>query len=289
MSPTSVDKGHEETSKHYQAGKEGSHNLAKGMEHPHKIPSFENVYDKRKWMLEHMAGAFRVFGRKGYSEGSAGHISIKDPVTPGTFWINPLNKHFSLMKASDLVHVDLECNVLEDGNQAAVNSAGFSIHAAIHKARPDVVSACHTHLIYGKAYLSFGRELEMLNQDVCIFYERHSVFSNFGGVAVDEREGEEIAESLGPQGLGVILQNHGLLTVGKTVDEAAFLFVLMEDSCHAQLLADSASAGGIKKQIINHDVATYTRKMTGDPESLYAEFQPDYELELELTDSAFLK
>ena len=186
------------------------------------------------------------------------------PVTPGTFWINPLNKHFSLIKASDLVHIDLECNVLEDGNQAAVNAAGFSIHAAIHKARPDIVSACHTHLIHGKTYLTFGKELEMINQDVCIFHERHSVFSNFGGVALDEREGEEIAEALGPDGLGVILQNHGLLTVGKTVDEAAFLFNLMEDSCHAQLLADAASAGGYKKQFINDEVATYTRHMTGD-------------------------
>mmetsp|Transcript_7917 Transcript_7917/g.9970 ORF Transcript_7917/g.9970 Transcript_7917/m.9970 type:complete len:290 (-) Transcript_7917:62-931(-) len=289
MSPTSIDKPLEVTGKHYAMGQEGSHNLAKGMEHPHKLPQFENPYDKRKWMLEHMAGAFRVFGRKGYSEGSAGHISLKDPVTPGTFWINPLNKHFSLIKASDLVHIDLECNVLEDGNQAAVNAAGFSIHAAIHKARPDIVSACHTHLIHGKTYLTFGKELEMINQDVCILYQRHSVFSNFGGVALDEREGEEIAEALGPDGLGVILQNHGLLTVGKTVDEAAFLFILMEDSCHAQLLADAASAGGYKKQIINDEVATYTRHMTGDPESLYAEFQPDFELELELTNSAFLK
>ena len=87
----------------------------------------------------------------------------------------------------------------------------------------------------------------------------------------------------------MMLQNHGLLTVGKTVDEAAFLFNLMEDSSHAQLLADAASAGGYKKQFINDEVATYTRHMTGDPESLYAEFQPDFELELELTNSAFLK
>ena len=277
------------TSKGYDTGSQGSHNIAKGLPHPHPIPQFTDMMEKRKWMLEHMACAFRVFGRKGYLVGSAGHISVKDPVTPGTFWINPLNKHFSLIKASDMVHVDDNCNILPDGNQAAVNAAGFSIHVAIHKARPDIAAACHTHLTYGKTFLTFGRELEMINQDVCIFYKRQVVFSNFGGVALDEREGGEIAEALGANGIAAILQNHGLLTTGSTVDEAAFLFTLLEDSCHAQLLADAAAASGIKKQIISDEVADYTCKMTGDPESLYAEFQPDFELEVELTNGAFLK
>lgn len=285
MTPAIIDT----TTKGYDAGTQGSHNLAKGLPHPHPVPQFTDMTKKRKWMLEHMAAAFRVFGRKGYLVGSAGHISIKDPVTPGTFWINPLNRHFSLLKASDMVHVDDQCNILPDGNQAAVNAAGFSIHVAIHRARPDVAAACHTHLTYGKAFLAFGRELEMINQDVCIFYKRQVVFSNFGGVAVDEREGEEIAEALGKTGIAALLQNHGLLTTGLTVDEAAFLFSLLEDSCKAQLVADAAAAAGYKKQVIPDDVADYTCKMTGDPESLYAEFQPDYELEEELTNGAFLK
>lgn len=285
MSPQAV----ATTSKNYQTGTQGSHNLAKGMEHPDKIPEFKDPYAKRQWMLQHMAGAFRIMGRKGYTEGSAGHISIKDPVTPGTFWINPLNKHFSLIKASDLVHIDMDCNVLPTGNQAAVNAAGFSIHAALHKARPDIAAACHMHSIYGKTYLTFGRELEMINQDVCMLYQRHCVYANFGGIALDSKEGEEIAEALGPNGVGAILQNHGLLTLGNTVDEAAYLFTLMENSCHAQLLADAACASGIKKQIIPADVAEYTYQMTGDSETLYGEFQPDFNYEIELTNGAFLK
>ncbi|KAG7194823.1 uncharacterized protein KQ657_004504 [Scheffersomyces spartinae] len=290
MSP-SKDLSHELTTKGYEVEAQGSHNLARGFPHPHPIPQFgksrSELLRKREWMKQHMAGAFRIFGRKGFSEGSAGHISIKDPVDPATFWINPLNRHFSLIKASDLVHIDKNGNVLSDGNQAAINAAGFSIHAAIHKARPDIISAAHTHSIYGKAYSAFGKELEMINQDVCIFYQRHLVFVNFGGVAIDEREGEEIATCLGPNGIGCILQNHGLLTVGSTVDEAAALFLLMESACHAQLLADAVQ--GKKKQIISHDVAEYTCQMTGDAESLYAEFQPDYEYEMEVTNGAFLK
>lgn len=275
-----------ETEKGYEVSTTGAHNIAKGLPHPHPLPLFTDPMAKRRWMLEHLAGAFRVFGRMGYSFGSAGHISIKDPVVPGTFWINPLNKHFSLIKVSDLVHVDDQCNVLPTGAQSAVNAAGFSIHVAIHKARPDIVSACHTHSVYGRAYSAFGKPLQMLNQDVTVFYNRHSVFANFGGVAIDEREGEEIAESIGSEGVAAILQNHGLITVGKTVDEAAALFITMEQCCQAQLLADASAKDHV---LIPDDVAEYTRDMTGDPESLYAEFQPDYEYQLALDKGDFLK
>lgn len=277
------------TGKGYEAGTAGSNNLAMGMEHPNKLPTFEDPLLKRRWMLEHLAGAFRIFGRMGYSFGSAGHISIKDPVEPGTFWINPLNRHFSLIRVSDLVHVDMDCNILDDGNKAAVNAAGFSIHAAIHKARPDIASACHAHSVYGRAYSAFGKPLDMINQDVCIFHNRHSVFTNFGGIAFDAREGEEIAESIGEKGVACILQNHGLITVGGTVDEAAILFVYLEQCCQAQLLADAVTDPKKRPQIIAPETANYTLESSGDAESLYAEFQPDYEYELELTGGAFLK
>lgn len=63
-------------------------NATGGYEYP-GIPTFSDRYKKRQWQLEHMAGAFRVFARKGYTEGTAGHISVRDPVHPSTFWINP--------------------------------------------------------------------------------------------------------------------------------------------------------------------------------------------------------
>jgi hypothetical protein len=70
------------------------------------IPGFEDPYEKRKWVLERMAGAFRVIARKGFLEGTAGHISVRDPVEPETFWINPLAVHFALMRVCDLVRVN---------------------------------------------------------------------------------------------------------------------------------------------------------------------------------------
>ncbi|KAJ4329141.1 hypothetical protein N0V84_000265 [Fusarium piperis] len=240
------------------------------------IPRIEDPYQKRQWQLEHMAGAFRVFARMGFTEGAAGHISVRDPVDPTTFWINPMGVHFGMLKASDMVHINEDGQVI-GGNRVAVNAAGFMIHSAIHKARPDVDAACHAHSKFGKAWSTFGRPLDIINQDACIFWNNQSVYSSFGGVVFEDQEGARIAEALGPKNRAVILQNHGLLTAGGTVDEAAYLFSLMERTCEVQLLVESS---GLPKQIIGDEEAQYTYKYNADPESLYTEFQPDFEYEV---------
>ncbi|KAI1031920.1 hypothetical protein LB504_000331 [Fusarium proliferatum] len=240
------------------------------------IPRIEDPYQKRQWQLEHMAGAFRVFARMGFTEGAAGHISVRDPVDPSTFWINPMGVHFGMLEAGHMVHINEDGQVI-GGNRVAVNAAGFTIHAAIHKARPDVDAACHAHSKYGKAWSTFGKPLEMISQDACIFYNDHSVYSDFGGVVFEDDEGARIAKALGPKNRSVILQNHGLLTAGKTVDEAAYLFSLMERTCEIQLLVESA---GLPRQIIGDEEAEYTYRYNADPEALYTEFQPDFEYEV---------
>ncbi|RSL64933.1 hypothetical protein CEP54_004466 [Fusarium duplospermum] len=240
------------------------------------IPKIEDPYQKRQWQLEHMAGAFRVFSRMGFTEGAAGHISVRDPVDPTTFWINPMGVHFGMLKASDMVHINEDGQVI-GGNRVAVNAAGFMIHSAIHKARPDVDAACHAHSKFGKAWSTFGKPLDIINQDACIFWNNQSVYSSFGGVVFEDEEGARIAEALGPKNRAVILQNHGLLTAGGTVDEAAYLFSLMERTCEVQLLVESS---GLPKQIIGDEEAQYTYKYNADPESLYTEFQPDFEYEV---------
>lgn len=259
--------------------------MAKGMKHPCQIPEFKTKMEERQWAKEHLAGAFRVFGRKGFAEGNAGHISIRDPIDRTTFWMNPLATHFSMMTVSDLVHCDEFGNILPDGNQKAINAAGFSIHSAIHKARPEVDAACHAHTVYGKAFSAYGKLLDMINQDACIFYDCHSIYDDFGGVALDPNEGKEIAERLA-QGKAVILQNHGILTVGQTVDEAAYLFCLMERTCECQLIAQAGLGQGEKLKVIGDREAYYTNVNTGDPNNLYACFQPEFNYELKL-DSSF--
>lgn len=128
--------------------------------------------------------------------------------------LNPLSMHFSQIKVSDLILVDEEGLVVE-GDQP-INAAAFAIHSAIHKARPDVHAACHAHSVYGKAFSVFGRELDMITQDSLRFYRDHAVYPQFGGVVIDREEGRRIAEHLGSC-KAIILQNHGLLTVSRTL------------------------------------------------------------------------
>ena len=84
--------------------------------------------------------------------------------------------------------------------------------SSIHKARPDARAIAHCHTIHGKAWSVFGRPVEPLTQDACVFYENNSVYPNFGGVVFAREEGENIAKALGPKHRTCILQNHGLLT-----------------------------------------------------------------------------
>ena len=171
--------------------------------------------------------------------------------------------HFGMLKASDMVQVNEEGQVI-GGNRVAVNAAGFMIHSAIHKARPDINAACHTHSKYGKAWASFGRPLDIISQDTCNFWGIQAVYKSFGGVVLEQEEGVRIAESLGDKAKVLILQNHGLLTAGETVDEAAYLFTLMERSCEVQLLVDSVPH---EKKFVEDQVAEYTAKVNADPVS----------------------
>lgn len=250
-----------------------------------EYPKFDNLEDERLYRKQHLAAAFRVFADRGFDEGVAGHISVRDPILTDHFWLNPLSMHFSLIKVSDLILVD-ENGLVVEGDEP-INSAAFAIHSEIHKARPDVHAACHAHSVHGKAFAAFGRELEMLTQDSLRFYRSHGVYRDFKGVVLDSEEGKRIARALG-DGKAAILQNHGLLTVGQSVDEAAFWFISLDKTCHAQLLADAASAGGYKKILIDDEEAAYSAPQVGGPEKGWLAFQPYYDEQVAKTKGDFL-
>ena len=171
---------------------------------------------------------------------------------------------------SDLILVNEEGKIVA-GKHHQVNGAAFAIHAAIHKARPDVIAAAHSHSIYGKTFSSFGKLLDPLTQDSCIFYEDHGLFNNYTGVVLDLSEGARIGEALGNK-KAVILQNHGLLTVGHSIEECIFWFVTMERTCQSQILAEST---GNKLVHIDHETALRTRNNeVGFPLAGYFSFQP---------------
>ncbi|ETI27997.1 hypothetical protein G647_00446 [Cladophialophora carrionii CBS 160.54] len=250
-------------------------------------PKFQSLEEERLYRKQHLAAAFRVFAERGFDEGVAGHISVRDPILTDHFWLNPLSQHFSQISVSDLILVNEDGQVVE--GDEPINAAAFAIHSEIHKARPDVDAACHAHSVYGKAFSAFGRELDMMTQDSLRFWKSHAVYDNFGGVVLDREEGKRIAKALG-NGKAVILQNHGLLTVGKTVDSAAFWFISLDKTCHAQLLADAASAGsGHKIKLISDEEAQFSYSQVGTDEKGWLAFQPYYDEQLAKTNGNFLK
>ncbi|SCU80306.1 LADA_0B06392g1_1 [Lachancea dasiensis] len=253
-----------------------------------QVPEFTDPYEKRTWMLQHMAGVLRVFGRKGYNEGCAGHLTIVDPVDPTTYWINPIGVHFSMISVSDLVHVDANGEAI-GGSMAGFNVPGFKIHSTIHKARPDVKAICHAHSFYARTYSVFGKVPEMLHQDSCSIHDNIAVLDDYDGVGLDEREGEKILSVLGDK-MSIVLQNHGVMTFGKTIDEAGYLHVLLEDLCKAQLLTDAAAVRtGAKIKVIPDHIAREVFKVNSGSKSLYSAMQPDFELEVYLSNEAVLR
>lgn len=232
------------------------------------LPTFDNVEDERLYRKQRLAGALRIFGRVGFGEGVAGHITVRDPERPDHFWVNPFGLSFRHMRVSDLILVNHHGEVVE--GDMPVNRAAFVIHSAIHQSRPDVVAAAHAHSVHGKAFSSLGIPLDPITQDACIFYDDHVVIAEQGGKVVFEVEaGEEFASKF-PKGKAAIHQNHGLFTVGTTVEAAAYWFITMERSCQAQLAAMAAG----DPILIPHDSATYTQQLTGFPESGWFQFQP---------------
>lgn len=133
-------------------------------------PKFTDKYEERHYLKGRLAAAFRIFGKYGFDEGVAGHITVRDPVDPTTFWVNPFGVAFSLIKRSDLIQVDHDGEVIDGGDCRLLNIAAFMIHGAVHQARPDVLCAAHSHSIHGRSFCTLGRDLEMITQDSCAFY-----------------------------------------------------------------------------------------------------------------------
>lgn len=237
-------------------------------------PVFATLAEERTHRKQRLAAGFRIFSKCGFDEGVAGHITARDPEFPDTFWVNPFGMHFSQIRVSDLIRVDHHGDVVE-GNQP-VNAAGFAIHSRIHAARPDAVAAAHSHSTYGRAFSTLGRKLDPLTQDSCAFYGDHDIYDDFGGVAIELSEGERIAKALGPN-KAAILQNHGLLTVGQTVDAAVWWFVTLERSCQVQLLAEAASARTNQPpRHISEEAARQSVGLIGTPFAGWFNFQPMY-------------
>lgn len=235
------------------------------------LPARQSIEAERLHRKQRLAVAFRLFAQFGFDYGLAGHITARDPEWTDHFWVNPFGFHFSQIKVSDLLLVNKDGEIVV--GEGPLNRAAFAIHAALHEARPDIVAAAHTHSTYGKAWSALGRTLDPLSQDACAFYNDHALFNDYTGVVLEKNEGFRIGKVLG-QRKAVILQNHGILTTGPSVESAAWWYIALENVCQTQLLSEAAG----KPIPISHEIATLTHSQTGNPGGAEFSFKGFYDI-----------
>jgi ribulose-5-phosphate 4-epimerase/fuculose-1-phosphate aldolase len=236
-------------------------------------PKFGSIKEERLHRKQRLAAGFRVLGRAGFGEGVAGHASVRDPdpALPGHYWINSYGQSFRQIKVSDLCLVDGNGTVVEGPNldESLVAFAALTIHGAVHEARPDVVSAVHTHGLHGRTLAALGTPLAPISQDACAFYEDLGLLDDYTGVVLDAEEGKRLAHALGGH-KAVLLRNHGVVTVGHSVDEAMWWHLSFERCAQSQLMAEAAG----QPHLIPHDAAAHTATQVGSHRFGWFSFQP---------------
>jgi ribulose-5-phosphate 4-epimerase/fuculose-1-phosphate aldolase len=211
-----------------------------------------------------LAACYRLCDEYGMSDMIYTHISARVPDQPAHFLLNPHGLLFSEMTASCFLKVDLEGNIafkpeLEQGY--GLHAAGFVIHSAIYKARPDVMAVMHTHTIAGMAVSSLKCGLLPLTQTSHRFFARLA-YHDFNGPERDPAEREKLAQHLGSYDV-MILRNHGLLSVGPSIPEAFNRMYGLERACQAQLaaMACNTELNELPESVIEKSTAMYSPKV----------------------------
>ncbi|KAG2065646.1 class II aldolase/adducin domain-containing protein [Suillus decipiens] len=235
-------------------------------------PTFSDPLEHRAFLKFRLAQAYRIFGKYGFDEGVAGHITVRDPIRPDCYWVNPWDVHFKFMQPEPLLLVNHEGKIQEKepGPSRFLNRAAYMIHSAVHEARPDAVCAAHSHTMYAKAFSTLGVPLDLITQGSCAFYKDHASYSEFRGIVDDREEGLAIATALGSN-KAVILQNHGILL--------PFFFISLEKCCQVQMITDQAvAARGLKPRHIDAENAAKTHKLLGSETGSWFSGIPEFQL-----------
>lgn len=188
-------------------------------------PQFDDPFEARLHRKARLVLAYRLFGALGWGDLGDGHISARDPERLDCFWLLRYGVPFGDATLSDLVLVGPDGAVVE--GDGAINTSAYHIHWPIHAARPDVVCVAHTHTPYGTPWSACAAPFSMLCQEAVAFHACHSVFDDGEVDVLSVDGGKRIAASLG-EGRLSILRNHGLLTVGASVDEAMGWYMMAE-------------------------------------------------------------
>jgi len=205
-----------------------------------QIPSLKGQVPSDEWAMRvNLAAAFRLVDLFGWSDLLATHLSARVPGSDDHFLINPFGLTFDEVTASSLVKVDPDGKVLSP-TPFAINPAGFVIHSAVHMARPEAAAVMHTHTQAGVSIATQKAGLLPLTQHALAVIA-HTGDHDFAGIATDLSERERLAADLADHNV-LILRNHGLLTVGRTVGETFMWLYRAERACRMQLAFQQSGA-----------------------------------------------
>jgi ribulose-5-phosphate 4-epimerase/fuculose-1-phosphate aldolase len=185
-----------------------------------------------------LAACYRLLDLYGMSEMSANHVSTRVPDEEDAFLINPHGLLYEQMHASCFIKIDLAGNILFNPTEYDINKAGYVVHSCVHAARHDVDCVIHTHTIAGMAVSAMECGLLPIAQTSMRF--ARIAYHDYEGVALKLEEQERLVRDLG-QHEGMILRNHGLLTVGASIPEAFNSMFRLERACQVQVAALSCN------------------------------------------------
>ena len=208
-----------------------------------EIPSLQGQVSEEEWKIRvDLAAAYRLVAYYGWDDLVFTHLSARIPGPEHHFLLNPYNLMFEEVTASSLVKVGMDGRPVGE-TVFNTNAAGFTIHSAIHMARPDAHAVIHLHTPHGQAVSAHAEGLLPLTQTAMLVRD-DVAYHDYEGVAVDLDERERIVADLGQKG-SMLLRNHGTLAVGETVGEAFLKIYFLERACQAQILALSIGHEGL--------------------------------------------
>jgi ribulose-5-phosphate 4-epimerase/fuculose-1-phosphate aldolase len=200
----------------------------------------KNLLSTEEWQVRvDLAAAYRLVALYGWDDLIFTHISARVPGADHHFLLNPYGIMFDEVTASSLVKIDLDGHKVME-SASFINPAGFTIHSAVHAARADALCVMHLHTDYGIAVSAQKEGLLPISQQA-MFPLASLAYHEYEGLALNEDEKPRLVSDLGNKSY-LILRNHGLLTLGKTVAEAFLSMYILERACRIQILAQSGGA-----------------------------------------------
>jgi len=235
--------------------------------------------DERQLRID-LAAAFRLVAKNDWHEAVANHLSLAISPDGKTFLMNPRWRHFSKLRASDMVVLDSTSPATPPG----IDKTAWIIHGTMHAMAPHARCILHVHPPYTTALACLADpEIKPIEQTCARFFRRHAIDKHYGGMADNAAEGLRLVQALGGHNV-MLMGNHGVLTTGNTVAEAFDALYHVERACRTMVLAYST---GQKLSRLSDEIAETTARAWEDDGAFAAAHFAEMKLSLDDEDSSY--